>query len=236
MKRRLFNTVFLTTSLTLWATVMMADHHEEGFVSIFNGQDLTTWDGSPKFWSVRDGAITGQTTKENPTRGNTFIIWRGGKVKNFELRLQYRIVGGNSGIQYRSKDHGNWVVGGYQGDFEAGTRFSGILYDEKGRGILADRGQMTAIATDGGKHKVEVIGSLGDSDEIQTVIKNEEWNDYKIIASENRFVHMINGRVTVISVDNDAPRREDSGILALQLHAGPPMTVQFKDIRIKELK
>ena len=131
---------------------------EAGFTSIFNGTDLTGWEGNPKFWSVGDGAITGQTTADNPTRGNTFIIWRGGTVENFELRLSYRMVGGNSGIQYRSKvaDEKNWVVGGYQADFEAGTTYSGILYEERGRGILAQRGQMTVVKADPGdpnKHR-----------------------------------------------------------------------------------
>ena len=208
----------------------------EGFTSLFNGKNLNGWDGNPKFWSVRDGAITGQTTKENPTKGNTFIIWRDGKVDDFELRLQYKIINGNSGIQYRSKELGNWVVGGYQGDFEAGKTYSGILYEERGRGILAQRGQMTSVVRNGDKHKVEVLGSLGASEDIQSQIKNEDWNDYKIIAVENRFVHVINGRVTAIVLDEDKEKQVGSGILALQLHAGPPMTVQFRDIKIKKLK
>ena len=144
-------------------------------------------------------------------------------------------MGGNSGIQYRSKDLGNWVAGGYQGDLEAGNTYSGILYEEKGRGILAQRGQMTSIQPEGEKHKVVVLGSLGASAGIQDEIKKEDWNDYHIIAHENRLVHMINGRVTAIVVDEDAAHRADSGILALQLHAGPPMTVQFKDIHLKDL-
>ncbi|MDG1890680.1 MAG: DUF1080 domain-containing protein [Verrucomicrobiota bacterium] len=206
-----------------------------GFISLFNGTNLEGWDGNPKFWSVRDGSITGQTTKENPTKGNTFIIWRAGTVDNFELRLQYRIVGGNSGIQYRSRDHGNWVVGGYQGDFESGNTFSGILYEERGRGILAQRGQLTAIHANGDKHRVEVVGSLGESGDIQSHIKKEDWNDYKIIADGHRFVHVINGRVTAIVVDHDEKNRRNRGVLALQLHAGPPMTVQFRDIKLRKL-
>ena len=214
----------------------LADHHEEeGFISLFNGKNLENWDGNPKFWSVQDGAITGITTKDNPTRGNTFIIWRGGTVDNFELRLKFKIVGGNSGIQYRSEDKGNWVVGGYQGDFESGTTYSGILYEEKARGILAQRGQKTEVTTNGDKHKVNVVGSLGDTAEIQKVIKMEQWNDYKIIARGYEFTHVINGRVTAQVTDLDKKNRTESGILALQLHAGPPMKVQFKDIRIKPL-
>jgi hypothetical protein len=128
------------------------------------------------------------------------------------------------------------VVGGYQGDFEAGNTYSGILYEEKGRGILAQRGQFTQVLPgEGRRPEIEVIGSVGESADIQSHIKKEDWNDYKIIAHENRFVHMINGRVTAIVVDNDAENRVGSGILALQLHAGPPMTVQFRDIKIRKI-
>ena len=214
--------------------ITLADHHEEGFRSIFDGKSLDGWDGNKQFWSVQDGAITGLTTSENPTPGNTFIIWRAGQVADFELRLKFRIVGGNSGIQYRSQDLGNWVIGGYQADFEAGERFSGILYDEKGRGVLADRGQVTKVVSQGGKHQVKVIASIGDSKEINTVIKKEQWNDYQIIAKKNRLMHIINGRVTCIITDEDGENADASGLLAFQLHAGPPMKVQFKDIRIAE--
>ncbi len=229
-------TAILLVSILGFNLTANADHHEEGFISIFDGKSLKGWDGNPKFWSVKEGAITGQTTAENPTKGNTFVIWRANTVDQFELRLKFKIVGGNSGIQYRSKDLGNWVVGGYQGDFEAGTTYSGILYEEKGRGILAQRGQMTEITTGkDGKHMVNVIGSIGDTKDIQSVIKKEDWNDYKIIARGNHLTHIINGRVTCDVTDSDKSRRQRSGILALQLHAGPPMTVQFKDIRIKPL-
>ena len=206
---------------------------EEGFKSIFNGKDLSGWEGKPQFWSVKDGAITGQTTPQNPTRGNTFLIWRDGKVDDFELRLKFRIVGGNSGIQYRSKEMDDFVVGGYQADFEAGKTYSGILYEEKGRGILAQRGEKVVIQPDG---KKEVAGSVGNSAEIQAAIKPEDWNDYTIIARGNHLVHKINGLTTVDVVDNEAEKRAMSGILAFQVHAGPPMMVQFKDVQLKRLK
>lgn len=209
-----------------------AQSDETGFRPIFNGQDLTGWEGNDKFWSVRDGAITGQTTADNPTNGNTFLRWTFGELDDFELRLQFRIVGGNSGIQYRSKDFGNFVVGGYQADFEAGETYSGILYEERGRGILAQRGQRTTVGEDG---KIEVTGSTGDSKEIQNAIKKEEWNDYTIVAQGNHLTHVINGHTTADVTDNQVQARAMQGILALQLHAGPPMTVQFKDIRLKRL-
>ena len=217
-------------------TFAFAEHHEEGFIQIFDGKTLEGWDGNAAFWSVRDGAITGVTTADNPTKGNTFVIWRGGKVDDFELRLQYRIVDGNSGIQYRSEDKGNWVVGGYQADFEANDTFSGILYEERGRGILAQRGQVTRVVAGNGKSKPEVVATIGESADINKVIRKEEWNDYKIIADGNRMMHIINGRMTCQVIDEDSERAAKAGILALQLHAGPPMTVQFKDIRIRPLR
>jgi type 1 glutamine amidotransferase len=222
----------LALMLALLAAPAAAQDDEAGFVPLFNGQDLTGWDGNPEFWSVQEGAITGQTTSEKPTDGNTFITWTDGPLDDFELRLQYRIVGGNSGIQYRSQSHGNWVVGGYQADFESGDTYSGILYEERGRGILAQRGQVTVIDADG---QVRPVANVGDTTEIQSLIKKEDWNDYKIIARGNHLTHVINGRVTVDVTDNQLDRRSMSGILALQLHAGPPMTVQFQNIRLKRL-
>jgi uncharacterized protein (TIGR03067 family) len=215
---------------------------EEGFKSLFNGNDLDGWDGNPKLWSVKDGAITGQTTKENPARGNTFLIWKGGNVGDFELRLSYRIVAnngkgfGNSGIQYRSKiiNPANWVVGGYQADFEAGTTYSGILYDEAGgaggRAIMAERGQKVTWTRDCAK---QVTGSVGKSEEIQAKIRKEDWNEYEVVVSGFHMVHRINGVTTVDVTDECESKRQKSGVLALQLHAGEPMTVQFKNIRIK---
>ncbi len=212
---------------------------EDGFVSLFDGKTLDNWDGNPKFWRVEDGAITGQTTADNPTKGNTFLIYRGGEFKNFELQLEYKIIGGNSGIQYRSfepvPEKQKWVVGGYQGDFEAGKTYSGILYGERFRGILANRGQKTELSRKDGKFAVNVVGSVGESAEIQSKIKDEDWNKYSITADGFHFVHKINDVVTSECTDNDTEQRRDSGILALQLHAGPPMKVQFRNIRIKNL-
>jgi hypothetical protein len=228
--RRAFSvaSLFAVCALLLCSASASAD---DGWETIFDGKTLEHWDGNPDFWSVRDGAITGQTTAENPTKGNTFIIWRGGEVGDFELKLQYKIVGGNSGIQYRSfeVEGQKWVIGGYQGDFEAGKTYSGILYGERFRGILANRGQKTVIGEDG---KPKVVGSVGNSDEIQSKIKHEDWNDYHIVAKGNVFKHFINGVQTIECTDEDDAARA-SGLLALQLHAGPPMIVQFRGIQIK---
>jgi hypothetical protein len=200
---------------------------------LFDGKTLQGWEGKAEFWSVRDGAITGQTTPENPTQGNTFLIWRGGTLKDFELTLKFRIDGGNSGIQYRSTEMDNFVVGGYQADFMDGEKFIGILYEEKGRGILAQRGEKVVIAEDGSK---ETVGTTCDEKEMLAAVKWKDWNEYTITAKGNHLVQKINGFTTVDLTDHQADKRRMEGILALQLHAGPPMLVQFKDIQLKVLK
>lgn len=230
----------LALGICVAAPTLFAADVEPGFKSLFNGKDLTGWEGNPELWSVQEGAITGVTKADPKLTHNTFLVYKEGTVDDFELRLSYRIVNGNSGIQYRSKvmEQGKFgpIVGGYQADFEAGTTYSGILYEERGRGILAQRGQKTVIKDADGKHKVEVVGSVGNSNEIQAKIKREEWNDYVVIAKGNHLQHFINGVPTVDVVDEQASKAAKSGVLALQIHTGPPMTVQFRNIRIKSLK
>jgi len=153
---------------------------DEEFKPIFDGKTLHGWEGDPKLWRVEDGAITGQTTAENPAQGNTFLIWRGGKPADFELKLEFRMPDpgfANSGVQYRSRDEpekvGKWVVGGYQADMDGENQYTGILYDERGRGILALRGQKTAIGDD---HRPKVVEQFGDHNELAKVIKKNDWN------------------------------------------------------------
>ena len=206
---------------------------DEGFVPIFDGESLTGWEGKPEFWRVEGGAIVGQTTAEHPTPGNTFLIWRAGLVDDFSLELDYRLTGGNSGIQYRSRDEGEFVVGGYQADFESGVRYSGILYDERGRGILCDRGGRVAITADGTKTAGPPIG---DTASLQEVIKPEAWNAYRIVAQGPKLQHFINGQLMSETIDEQAGKRVQQGILAFQIHAGPPMKVEFKNVRLKRIR
>ena len=205
---------------------------EEGFVPIFNGKDLAGWDGNPKFWSAKDGCIRGETTAEAPTKGNTFCIWRTGLVGDFELRLSYKIRNGNSGVQYRSRDMGNWVVGGYQAEVANNPGQDGFIYDEKGK-----RGRMCLVSekvtwTKDGK---QVTGSVGDLEKIKAALKKGDWNDYRIVAVGNHIVQYINGVQTIDFTDEEEAMRAMSGILAVQIHAGPPMLVEFKNIRLKKL-
>tara|TARA_A100001037_G_C15112565_1_gene619756 strand:+ start:109 stop:807 length:699 start_codon:yes stop_codon:yes gene_type:complete len=229
----------ILTILFAAALALPALADDKGFVSIFDGKTLEGWNGDPKFWSVKDGAITGQTTRANPTRGNTFIIWEGGKTANFILEMEFKIQGGNSGIQYRSfklpGNHDGWRIGGYQADFESGDRYSGILYGERFRGILSDRGFKTTWTTVDGKLEKK-REQFGDSKKIGQAIKKGEWNKYHIEAKGYTFMHFINGVKTTEFNDGDVKSHRKDGLLALQLHAGPPMTVQFRNIRIKHLK
>lgn len=226
-------------SLTV-AVLLCIGAADAGEKKLFNGTNLDGWEGRSDLWSVEDGAITGRTVAENPLKNNTFLVWKAGTVGDFELTLKYRIVDGNSGIQYRSQvvsqnEETGPIVGGYQADFEAGDTYSGILYEERGRGILAKRGEKTVVTADPEnpeKHQVEVVGSTGDSEEIQAAIRPEEWNEYRIVAKGNHLQHYINGHLTVDVADKHEAAAQE-GVLAFQCHVGPPMTVQFKDIVLK---
>jgi hypothetical protein len=234
----------MKSSLAIIATLALAGIVQAGEVKIFNGTDLTGWEGNKDLWSVKDGAITGITPPDpaNPSKGvikhNTFLVWKAGKVADFELTFQYRIEKGNSGVQYRAKElaPGEFgpIISGYQADFEAGKTYSGILYEERGRGILAKRGEKTVIkaGADGKKPTVEVTGSVGDSAAIQAAIKDEQWNDYRIVAKGNHVQHFINGMQTIDATDEDAANAPEEGLIALQIHQGPPMMVQFKDFKL----
>lgn len=208
---------------------------DAGFTALFNGKDLAGWRGDTTRWSVTDGAITGKTTPETLLKYNTFLVYEGSKPADFELRLKYRIVGGNSGVQYRSKviDEEKFVVTGYQADIDSSPKYTGMNYEEKGRTFLAQRGEKVEVAADGSK---KVVASLGDKDELQKKVKNEDWNDLTIVAKGHHLTQFINGVLMSEVIDNQKDKAAASGIIALQLHQGPPMTVQFKDIRIKELK
>jgi len=232
-------TVVRSLALSVCLSALALAAPETGFTPLFNGRDLTGWEGNTALWSVRDGAITGETKADTDLSHNTFLVYQPREFGDFELRFSYRIVAGNSGVQYRSQviDEGDFgpIVGGYQADFEAGKTYSGILYEERGRGILAKRGEKTVVKDANGKTEVEVIGSVGQSSAIQEAIRPEEWNEYVIVARGNHLQHFINGLPTVDVVDEQASKAAKRGVLALQVHRGPPMVVQVKDLRIKTL-
>lgn len=224
--------IILLHFLAFFAIALGAAQPEPGFQSIFNGVDLSGWDGEPEHWSVQDGAITGVTDEKKPLPYNKFIIWRGGKLKDFELRAKIKLEGSNnSGIQYRSienKDAGPYSIKGYQCDIHSNPQYHGMLYDEKGRGIVAKQGEKVVIDEEGQKWKV---ASLGEPKAFEVGV----WNEYTIIAKGNHLVHKVNGHVTVDITDLQEAERELEGLLAFQIHRGPTMKVQIKDIRIKHM-
>ncbi|MDI9401353.1 MAG: 3-keto-disaccharide hydrolase [Limisphaerales bacterium] len=232
------------------ASADKAPELEPGFSWIFNGKELDGWDGDPKFWSIRDGAICGETTDENPGTRNTFMIWTAGEVKDFILRFDYRITGnnpdkwGNSGLQYRARrlSPEGWALHGYQADIDTPVFYTGILYEEGGREIVSLRGESTHL----GKEKVsksllphEENTLEGISNSLRDKVRVEDWNSYSVRVetladSSYRLTHTINGHLMTHVIDASG-KGASSGLLGLQLHEGRNMKVEFKHIRIKHL-
>jgi hypothetical protein len=210
--------------------------------SIFNGKDLDGWDGDPRLWSVKDGVIRGETTPDTPAQGNTFLIWRGGSTKNFELQLAFRCNdSNNSGIQYRSKHiddpkaKNRWVVRGYQHELrnEVGyPNVAGFIYDEGGkRGRLCLVGEKSVW--ENGAKRVEKTWL--DETAFKKLFKLNDWNQVAIVAQGDRIQHFLNDQLILEFSDQDPELSLKEGVLALQLHAGKPMWAEFKDIRFRQL-
>jgi hypothetical protein len=242
----------MTTLLLLLASHQQsraADAGTDGdFKPLFNGKDLTGWDGDPRFWRAQDGVIIGETTKETPAPHNTFLIYKGDgfpaaasdkplpgkKFADFELHAKFKLRNHNSGIQYRSKELPDHVMSGYQADIAEGkpSPYTGMLYEEKARGIVAKRGQKVTIDEQGKK----TVEQFGDDKEMGNAIDMSQWHDYTIIAKGNHLTQMIDGKTTMELIDNEPGKSASTGYIGLQIHAGQPMKVEFKDIGIKELK
>jgi hypothetical protein len=216
----------------------------DGWVPLFNGKDLTGWDGDTRLWSAKDGAIRGETTAENPAKNNTFLVYRGGTLDDFELKIKFRIQNGNSGVQYRSKEFDKWRIGGYQAEVADFPGQPGFLYDEAGRASLVNVGEFVLVDAQGNKN---VAGSVNDPKVLKDAgyYKEKDWNEYLITAQGNHIVQYLNGYKTIELIDNDRQTNPDDpkdrkgssrkGLLALQIHVGPPMVVEFKDILLKKI-
>jgi hypothetical protein len=213
---------------------MVPPLEEAGFTPIFDGKTLAGWDADPDFWRVENGIITGQTKADRQPKQNIFCIWRGGQPADFEFKAQYRMTGGNSGIQYRSierPDVAKWVMQGYQADIDAEQTYTGQVYEERGRGFLALRGMISYI---GDGKKPGSVGMVGDSDQLKGFIKNEDWNDIHIIARGNTLIQLINGHVMSMLVDDDTSKRKMNGLIGIQLHLTKTgMKIEVRNIRIK---
>jgi glucose/arabinose dehydrogenase/cytochrome c551/c552 len=197
-------------------------------VSLFDGVSLAGWSGDAEHWSVKDGCIVGRSTAERPLERSIYLFWDG-EADDFDLTFEYRIVGGNSGLQYRSERLPDGEVAGYQADIEDGPNYTGILYESAGRGIMAERGARLRIAADGARS----LGTpLGDPAQLMTSVRAGEWNRYRVLAVGATLVHEVNGVRMVEVVDEERGRARARGTFALQLHQGPPMEVRFRDMRM----
>jgi hypothetical protein len=216
-----------------------------GFQQIFDGVSMKNWDGDPAYWKAENGALVGTSTAENAVKENTFVIWRGGEPADFELKLEYRMSSTNSGIQFRSSHvppggegrgavTGKWVLKGYQADIDFANQFTGMIYEERGRGFLMQRGQAVEIGADGTSRQ---IGRLErNADELKALIKAGEWNTVHLIARGNTIMNIVNGEVTAFIIDDDAKGRALTGLLGFQIHTGPPMKIEFRNIYLKTQK
>jgi len=212
---------------------------EPGFQLIFDGKTLNGWEGDPKYWRAENGALVGEVTPDTLLKSNTFIIWRGDTPRNFELKADYRISsGGNSGINYRSvvvpdpvTPTNRFAMRGYQADIDGRNQYTGQNYEEKGRLFLALRGQITHVVSG---QKPIILASLGDATDLAASITND-WNSYHLIARDNTMTHILNGRLMSIVIDDDAPNRTFEGLIGVQVHVGPPMRVEYRNFRLKNL-
>ena len=204
---------------------------EAGFTPIFNGSDLTGWDGKPGWWKVEEGALIAESTPDKPCQECNYLIWRGGQPADFELMADFRLSGaGNSGIQLRSRALPNWDTSGYQADMSGDGELVGFVYEHT-RGLIAGRGERVSIGPDGKREAAK----LGEAAELVKVYKKEAWNTYRIICRGPEITLYINGTLMCQFTDRDAKQAASKGIIALQMHPGPPMKIEFKNIRLKEL-
>ncbi len=211
---------------------------DAGFVSIFDGASLAGWDGDTTFWRVENGEIVGETTPEKVAKTNSFLIWRGGTLKDFELKLDFRINSTNSGIQYRSvelPDVGKWTLKGYQADIEFNGGYTANVHEERGRTghvVLSRRGQVTRVS-EGPAFKT--LAAIADPTLLRGVVTTNGWNQFHIIARGPVLIHIINGQLMSVAIDDDTKNAVTEGLLGFQMHTGPPFKVQFRNIKYKKM-
>ncbi len=232
---RTFGWILLLLPLASCAWLGGARPDAEGFIPLFNGRDLSGWETpDPSYWTIEDGAITGTISEKHPCTVNQYLVWEKFEIEDFELKLTHRLVGSpgiNGGFQFRSLLLPDHDVAGYQVDNNHDTPWLVRLYDEFGRHDLALRGESSKYKLGGAKTIEPIPGVQGTPPHFRL----DEWHEYHLIAKDTHLELRING-VKVAEVFDDDPVQNDlRGILALQLHSGPPMKAQFKDIRLKRL-
>jgi hypothetical protein len=225
--------LFSSALLLIYNSCTTAQHSKENFRSIFNGSTLEGWMGDTTVWRVENNSIVGEVTAERPLESNTFLVLTSEEPGDFELKAEFRITeAGNSGIQYRSEQVTDipFTLKGYQADIDGNNVYTGQNYEERGRGFLAKRGENVTVDT--GKQP-QLVASLGNSDSLKALIKKEGWNEIHIVAQGNRLRHYINGVLMSDVTDNDESLRKMKGVIGFQAHVGPPMKVEYRNIRLK---
>lgn len=223
----------------------------DGFVTIFNGETLDGWEGDPVYWRVEEGILVGEITPETLLKRNSFIIWRGGVTKDFELKTEYRVTEeGNSGINYRSEEiEGlSYALAGYQCDIDGANNYTGMNYEERKRTTLAKPGKVVVLdPVSNGKPNLKdnikdnqwlpakETGVTGDIENFKSQIKPNVWNEVHLVVKGNRMQHYVNGNLMSDVTDNDQINRKFEGLLGVQVHVGPPMKIEYRNIRIKHL-
>jgi hypothetical protein len=202
-----------------------------GPVELFDGKTLDGWSGDPRYWSVADGAIVGQTTSDQPLEHNTFLIWQGGEVGDFELELEFRISSVNSGLQFRSVAGDDWRVTGYQADMDAANDHTGSIYEEGGRGVLVPRARHVII--DAGGERTESDEATCDEKALRESLKKGGWNRLRVVARGSQITYSVNDFITARLEDGEEGKSRGSGVIALQLHVGDPMRAEFRNIRLR---
>ncbi len=245
--------VVLTSAINSACTAQKTKAGKDGFVQIFDGKSLKGWDGDPTYWRVENGNLVGEITPATLLKTNSFIIWKGGEPGDFEFKGEFNITeAGNSGINYRSDQLTDvpFALRGYQADIDGKIRYTGQNYEERKRTTLAYRGQKTTIPAYTGAATPEAVranvksnawsgltvtGSLGSSDSLKTFIKSEDWNTFHLIVKGNRLQHFINGVLMSEVTDEDTVNGKSKGLLGVQVHVGPPMKVQYRNLMLKQL-
>jgi hypothetical protein len=229
----------------LIAVTTTAQQKKNDFVSIFDGKTLNGWKCDTTYWRVENGNLVGEITASKPLKSNTFVIWRGSELGDFELKLEYKISkDGNSGINYRSEqvDGVPYALKGYQADIDGNNYYTGQNYEERGRTTLAYRGQTTKVNASSGSEPIknnawvntEVVKSQS-RDSLQQFIKANDWNEVHLIIKGNSLQHYVNGVLMCDVTDSDKVNQKLKGLLGMQVHVGPPMKVEFRNIKVKSL-
>lgn len=227
-------TALLLRALALSSLTAEEARDEPGFVPIFDGT-LKDWDGDPVYWKAENGTLIGEVKPETLLSRNSFIIWRGGEVADFELKLEYRVSAeGNSGINYRSVEVPGlkWAMEGYQDDIDGKDQWSGQNYEERGRKFLAYRGQSVVLKPG---QPPSITRDLGDRTELQKKVLKNDWNQVHVIAKGKLLQHFTNGILMAEVIDEDDGKRRLKGLLGVQVHVGPPMKIEYRGIRLKRL-